>query len=455
MRLVPLSRLLPDGRPPDALIAEGGGHAHCFAQFAADVAGNAEDLARRECRIGLLLAEDGYWFLVGMMALLQIGAAIVLPPNAQPGTLAALRDAADLVVCDRPVADAAEFRLAPAARGGGFALRRLDPQAARLEFFTSGSTGERKRITKTLAQLETEIAVLEGLWGERIGDASFHGTAGHQHIFGLTFRLLWPAMTGRRFAPATHFAWESLLAAQSAPAVLVVSPAHLSRLGGIPKLPAERRPRAIFTAGAPLPQAAAAEAEAVLGSLPIEIFGSTETGAIAWRRQVEANALWQPLPGVKIAVAPAGTLELTSPFLPRDAVHAGADLIELAQGGFRFCGRADRICKIAGKRVSLAEIERDLAAHPWLEDAVALALGSARDVLAVMAVPSPAGARALAELGKFRFERKLRAALATTQDPGALPRRWRFVAAIPTDAMGKRPLALLERQFGEVERGTA
>ena len=40
MRPVPLSRLLPDGRHPDAVIAERGGRVHCFAEFAADVADN-------------------------------------------------------------------------------------------------------------------------------------------------------------------------------------------------------------------------------------------------------------------------------------------------------------------------------------------------------------------------------------------------------------------------------
>ena len=48
------------------------------------------------------------------------------------------------------------------------------------------------------------------------------------------------------------------------------------------------------------------------------------------------------------------------------------------------------------------------------------------------------GTAELARLGKFRFERLLRRELATIHGASAWPRRWRFVAKMPVDSMGKR-----------------
>ncbi len=53
-------------------------------------------------------------------------------------------------------------------------------------------------------------------------------------------------------------------------------------------------------------------------------------------------------------------------------------------------------------------------------------------------VPSPQGRERLAALGGFRFGRLLRGGLADTQEPAGMPRRWRFVEALPQQPMGKR-----------------
>jgi acyl-coenzyme A synthetase/AMP-(fatty) acid ligase len=450
VRLLPLSALLPTGRPADFRVAECSGESLVFADLRDDVAANAARLSARPIHRGMLVAEDSYWFLVGLLALFQAGAEIVLPPNAQPGTLETLRDTADLVVSDRALDGFGRgFVLAPAGAPGGIALRALDPEACRLILFTSGSTGERKRVAKTLAQLEREVVVLESLWGGLLGDSRVLAMIGHQHIFGMTFRLLWPVMAGRPFAAESHIAWEPLLAQLGSRAALIVSPAHLSRLGGLAPLPRVRRPSAVITAGAPLSREAAREAEALFGTLPLEVFGSTETGAFAWRQQHEAGVPWQALPGIEFQTSLDGTLALRSPFLPTNEIYRSADSVELVDGGFNFRGRIDRIVKIEGKRVSLVEVERNLKRLPWVVDAALVPLGGERPVLAAAVTLSTEGRRELATLGKFRFERLLRRALGETQESAALPRRWRFVDRLPIDAMGKRQAVAIERLLGE------
>jgi acyl-coenzyme A synthetase/AMP-(fatty) acid ligase len=128
-----------------------------------------------------------------------------------------------------------------------------------------------------------------------------------------------------------------------------------------------------------------------------------------------------------------------SPYVPGDGVCQLADRIDIfADGGFTFKGRADRVIKIEGKRVSLPEMEQQIAMLRWTESAAVVPLTAARDCLGAVATLSADGTAELARLGKFRFERLLRRELATIHGASAWPRRWRFVAKMPVDSMGKR-----------------
>jgi 3-hydroxymyristoyl/3-hydroxydecanoyl-(acyl carrier protein) dehydratase len=64
-------------------------------------------------------------------------------------------------------------------------------------------------------------------------------------------------------------------------------------------------------------------------------------------------------------------------------------------------------------------------------------------------VPSAAGAALLAEIGPFRFGRRLRRDLATTQEAAGLPRRWHFADRLPVGALGKRNHADIVALFEE------
>ena len=428
MTAIPLSRLLAVGRPDDAPVADG----VTFARFRADVAGNAARL--KGCRRGLLVAPDGYWGAVGLLALLHAGAEVTIPPNAQPGTLAALT--ADGAT---PVGG----NLGPG--GEGMALTPLDPETP-LTFFTSGSTGEPKRVVRTLGMLEAEALATEAVLGRLAGPtARVHATVPHQHVYGLNFRLLWPLVTGRPFTSAMHELWETALAALDARSVLVTSPAHLTRLAGIAPLPPSRRPALVLSAGAPLPEAAAREAAAVFGTPVTEIFGSTETGAIAYRRREAGDPSWRPLPGVVAGRTPDGRLRVGAAHV-EGREHVGSDLVEMAEdGGFRLLGRADRIAKVEGKRVSLPEVEAQLRRSPLVADAAVLTL----EQLCAVVMPSVEGAARLADLGAFRFGRLLRRELSAVQEPAGLPRRWRFVSCLPDGALGKRRHADIAALFEE------
>jgi acyl-coenzyme A synthetase/AMP-(fatty) acid ligase len=225
----------------------------------------------------------------------------------------------------------------------------------------------------------------------------------------------------------------------SAGAMLVTSPAHLTRIAGIEPLGAGAGPAMVFSAGAPLPPAAAAEAAAVLGVIPTEIFGSTETGSIGRRRAMAEPEAWRPIPGINIKLTDDGRLAIRSPFVSNADWHETDDLAALApEGGFHLKGRADRVVKIEGKRVSLPELERLLAGLPWIGSAAVAMTGPKRQRLGAAVVLTTEGKQKLDALGPFRFGRFLRRALSAAQEPAGLPRSWRFVEALPVGHMGKR-----------------
>jgi 3-hydroxymyristoyl/3-hydroxydecanoyl-(acyl carrier protein) dehydratase len=128
--------------------------------------------------------------------------------------------------------------------------------------------------------------------------------------------------------------------------------------------------------------------------------------------------------------------------------------------GFELHGRADRIVKIEEKRVSLTAMEQCLATHGAVAEARVLMLGEERPDVdadgavvahaarpAVVAALTEAGRATLQRIGKPALVAELREALFAAVDRVALPRRWRFVDALPVNAQGKSTEALLGALF--------
>ena len=304
MSIVPLAAILAGARPDAHTIAFHQGQSITLARWRADIAHNAERFRARHIQRGALLCDNSYWFLVGLLALLHIGATVIMPPNEQPGTLLALQSEFDLLVTDSHAARAPHEVIESSANEAPPA--HFDFARSGIGFFTSGSTGEIKQVPKTLAHFEREAAALETLWGAGLRGVRIFGTVTHQHVFGMTFRLMWPILAGRPFESEFQATWEPLLARLTPRAMIVSSPAQLTRLGGLAPLAPEDRPSMVLTAGAPLPESAAAEAATIFGCRPTEIFGSTEAGVIGWRDGITLPPSWRPFPGVEVKTGTGG-----------------------------------------------------------------------------------------------------------------------------------------------------
>lgn len=447
MTVTPLSRLLADGRAGETPLADCDGAILSLSRFRRDVAANAQHIRRRGCRRGLLLTKDAYWGAVGLFALMSADADVVMAPNTRPGIAALLAGLFDLVVTDTP-SDDGSLMLAASDEGEDETQAALDP-GARLTFLTSGSTGVPKHVPKTLAHLECEAETIEALLGSVVPrEAKILATVPHQHAYGLAFRLLWPLATGRVFAAAAHELWETTLPALGPGDALITSPAHLSRMDGLPSIAPERRPSLVLSAGAPLAETDAETARTVFGLSVTEIFGSTETGAIASRTRNRRDPAWRPLPGVAIDATAEGLARVRAAQVP-DGQHIGSDRVSTEVDGVRFTGRADSIVKIEGVRVNPTEVAKDLRSVAWIADAAVVAIGDPPLELAAAVALTPEGKSLLAEIGPFRLGRALRHALAPSREPTSLPRRWRFVDRVPTHALGKTDCAAIAALFDE------
>lgn len=385
-------------------------------------------------RVALYL-EDAADLASALLGAWRAGAEVLLPADAQPRTRERLAGADTLWLDDLDGLEAAP--LAPAD---------LDPQACRLVLCTSGSSGDAKPIGKTLHQLATEVEALERLWGAGLGDATVLGSVAAQHIYGLLFRVLWPLCAGRPFLRRAQPFPEDLQRESRALGgtfAWVASPALLKRMGDNLDWPALRPLRRVFSSGGELPAEAAARLHERLGQWPTEIYGSSETGGIAWR---QGETRWQPFAGVALGLDADGALHLTSPYLPPGHREQTADAAELdADGRFRLLGRLDRIVKLEEKRISLPMLERALAEHPWVAEARLGVVREGRASLGALLVPSDAGLHALRNQGRRALTETLRRHLGGHCEALALPRRWRLLAALPYTSQGKLPQAEVER----------
>jgi acyl-coenzyme A synthetase/AMP-(fatty) acid ligase len=444
--LIPASRLLAKDRPEDRVVCTDAGRAVTWGDFAQRAGGIARALAGRTERRWLIRTEHPLDFIAALLAVLHSGRRAVIPPGPQPGMIEQLRPAYDAIVGEGAPATL-DLRDIAASR---HPFSPIDARAARVDLFTSGSSGEPKRVEKSLAQLETEAAALESCWGAAIGPATMVATVPHHHIYGMLFRLLWPLASGRRFDAALCVDPALLLDTleRAGDAVLVSSPAHLTRLPELISLESLKpRVRRIFSSGGPLPASTAVEYKRRFGAAPTEVYGSTESGGVGWREQdgSDESATWTPFAGLALRLDPQGALCLRSPYVADEAWLTMGDAAELLPDGrFRLKGRLDRIVKIEGKRISLPELEHALRQHPWVLDAAVVPLAGGKEALGAVVVLRE-GSRL--ESGREPLVGALREFLLERFERVLVPRQWRFPERLPSDDRGKLTAAGLGAMF--------
>jgi acyl-CoA synthetase (AMP-forming)/AMP-acid ligase II/3-hydroxymyristoyl/3-hydroxydecanoyl-(acyl carrier protein) dehydratase len=423
-------------RAADAMVCQHQKQWISHQQFVTAIQQQAAWLKQQTTRDYALFYESTYPFAISFFALLAAGKRIWIPGNNRPATAKNLQQQGCRLIGEWPET----FEIPQNLR----TLVDLDFDAgqSQLIIYTSGSTGQPKAIPKTLSQLEAEIQSLEALWGKHLADSAIAATVSHQHIYGLLFKLLWPLAAGRCFYSALYLSPEALLkAAGKHHCYWVASPAQLKRLDQQSPWHQITKLTAVFSSGGPLSETAANNMLRSGRQSIIEVYGSSETGGIAWRQQTK-NPLWQPLPGVLLEKTGQIT-RISAPWLNGTALLD--DDIELSTNAqFKLKGRRDNIIKIEEKRLSLTEIEHVLQQQPGIEQAkVFLLTGDKRDRLAAILSLNSQGFERLNGYGRAVWIKQLKKQLLNYFDNVMLPKKWLFLNHFPETAQGKIDTALL------------
>lgn len=386
------------------------------------------------------LCENRYRFLEAFAAAHQRGLTTLLPASHSPAAVTELIAAypGSTALRDAPDEDAL--------------LEEIDARDSPGDFIaaighTSGSTGKPAAHAKSWSSLGSSTALNAAAIRSAMaaGDARrpwIVATVPPQHMYGFEMSVLLPLLAGfgihagRPLLPADVAA---TLHDVPPPRVLVSTPVHLRSLveSGI------RFPEmaTVVSATAPMTQVLASLIEDCFATVLIEMFGSTETCVIA-TRQTAREAGWRAYPGIRLRPVTAGTA-VNAPWFAAEQLLQ--DILELAgDGTFTVIGRQSDLIEVAGKRASLADLTRRLAALPGVRDAVVFqpppAAGGRASRCAAFVVAPGVSARAVAQ----RFGQVV--------DPVFVPRPLVIVPALPRNDVGKLPLAQLIEMLAAARR---
>jgi acyl-coenzyme A synthetase/AMP-(fatty) acid ligase len=388
---------------------------------------------------------DRYRFAVGLAACLITRRVSLLPSTHTPEVIAQMAAFApdafcltDDAHCDIALPQVLYAGRAPAAAPppAPLAAPLIPTRQLAAIVFTSGSTGTPLPYEKTWGPLARCILAGAPLLG--LLDGRTHtlvGTVPSQHMYGFESTLLLALLSGNAFCAERPFYPADVASAveqSPRPRVLVTTPVHLRTLvSSEVSFPAVDL---VMSATAPLTQQLARDVEARYQTRLLEIYGSTETGQIAWRRPAESIP-WHLWPGVSLSAendqtfAQGGHVEQRTPM---------CDVIEIVgPEEFLLHGRTADLVNVAGKRSSFAYLNAQLNAIPGVLDG-AFFLRDGRS-----------GDTGVARLGALVVAPNLSVAALTEHlrrriDTVFLPRPLLLVDQLPRNATGKLPQQALQ-----------
>ena len=319
-------------------------------------------------------------------------------------------------------------------------------------FATSGSTGDSKRILRSEASLSADALALVSAFSDLWGSCNaVVATIRPEHMYGALWRVRAPAVAKVEVEPAVVVSVEEVVAAcaRHGRILFVTTPSFLEKALHHPDFPALKGGVVgVITSGSLLRRETALAVANALGVCPLEIFGSTETGTVAWRRQAEGEE-WHVMQGVSASAAEDGRLVVDSPFAMSRPFKMSDAVKFVSEDAFLLLGRTDRVVKILEKHVSLVEIERAFESHPLVARACAAVCAGDVPRIGVLVVLNGEGRAALASGSYSAVASRLRRDLLPSVGGVAFPRRIRFVRALPVNEQGKTTAFAVQSELAE------
>ena len=456
---IPLTQIRLDSRDMDSIVCYQGrytdGVFKTWKDFAEDCTKMRNFLASRQETQWVLNCEDCYYFYVTFASLLQCRKEILLTANITPEFIKEIRLPGIGFLTDQKAPDSID--IAAIVEGPVVGIEEFPPIVAeetKIHMYTSGSTGHPKAVLQRMKEFEEDNAFVISKWGDEFWKRKVCSCVNQHHIYGLLFSVVLPFAAGipfRRNRITIPAEFKSLTDDSYA---IVAVPAFLKRTVEDEAESFGLKSPIIFTSGGVLTPDVAKKTDQIMGFWPIEVYGSTETSGIAYR-QSKNGLEWTPFDNAEISQNAEGCLIIRSPYISDPAGFETADLVEIfPDGRFLLKGRSDSIVKIEEKRISVLEVENRLNQNPYVKDSCVIAMADRRQYLAAAVVLSPAGVEKFKGAEKFDMNQYFRNYLSGFFETVVLPRKWRYLDAIPQNAMGKRKKdeikALFEKKLEDI-----
>lgn len=280
-----------------------------------------------------------------------------------------------------------------------------------LQQYTSGSTGNPKRVVRSHRAVLDELDTLQQTFDVTTDDR-FLGLAPFCHVNGLVRTMLNAMHATAALYPVPEFDRRGVLD--------LITRERLTFFGGVPQMFAilGQTPvrgavdlsslRVVFSSSARLTTDDARRCQRRYDIVVRQLYGSTETGTISFNRDPDpertVDSVGTPLPGVTVDVVgdageplsagQEGEIVVASPFAAdgyldnaeatkrsfRDGAYVTGDVgMRDATGALRLTGRTSLMINRGGFKVSPYEVEEVVAGHPNVTD------------VAVVRAPSPHG----------------------------------------------------------------
>lgn len=309
-----------------------------------------------------------------------------------------------------------------------------------VNFFTSGSTGTPKLIRKDLNIIVTEAFDIINEFEEHFkADGTILTTSTPTHMFVLTFYFLITFCRKSALNCLKIQYPEQLENLKSNNNILITSPAFLNSLKKYDVI-LPPNIKTIFCAGSKLALSTQEYFEKQHINV-IDIWGSTETGDIAYRlNSKEMN--YTRFQKVELKKTEKNTIIKSPYFLEKELLLS--DNIDVLQNGkLKLLARADRLVKINDKRVSLIELEEQLKTSEYINDVFCMEYDKK---LSASVVLSEAGIEFCLKNGIAQTKKTLKNFLSNHFD--IVPTKWIFLPQLPINERGKIDVENLKRTLG-------
>ena len=456
---IPLTKVKLNSRDMDSIVCYQGKYSDgifkTWKDFAADCTKMRRYLMSQQVDKWILNCEDCYYFYVTFASLLQCRKEILLTANITPEFIKEIRLPGIGFLTDQKAPDSTD--IAAIIEGSAVGIEEfpaIDAAETKIHMYTSGSTGHPKAVLQRMKEFEEDNAFIMSKWGDEFYKRIVCSCVNQHHIYGLLFSVVLPFASGVPFRRNRITIPAEFKDLTDTSYMIVAVPAFLKRTIEGETASFGLKSPFIFTSGGVLTPDVAKKTDEIMGFWPVEVYGSTETSGIAWR-QSKNGLEWTPFDNAEITQNADGCLIIRSPYISDPAGFETADLVEIfPDGRFLLKGRSDSIVKIEEKRISVTEVENRLNQNPYVKDSCVIAMADRRQYLAAAVVLSAAGVEKFAGTEKFEINQYFRNYLAGFFEAVVLPRKWRYLDAIPQNAMGKRKKdeikALFEKKIDDI-----